>query len=187
MLPNSGFSLVELLVVLAISTFLVGTLIYSCNQAQIVTHDISLLADRNVNSWIAPPLIAQWTAGAGNNRWEQEWDGVTLASETSYFKSDMDGNGGFPDEELASSYESIGLRVNKGNLCIQSGQGSFQPILRSFQSLNAEWKEEDLLIVKWISSTKWALKAGGESVPSSAEMCVHLWNYRPNLFMERDP
>jgi len=186
-LPNNGYSLLELLVVLAISTVVIGALIYSCNQAQFLAHDIGLLTDRNVNSWIAPLLISQWTAGAGNNRWGHGWDGVVLSSETCYFKSDMDGSTGFPDQEVASSYESIGLRVNNGNLCIQSGSGSFQPFLRCFQSFEIEKHEEDLLLVRWTGLTKQALKAGGERVSSAGEMRVHLWNYRSNLFREFDP
>ena len=181
---SNGYSLLELLVVLTISTILISALILSFNYVQILAHDISLLTDRNGNLWIAPLLLVQWIAGVGNNRWNLEWDGMIVIEGMSLFKSDTDGKGGFPDQELSSSYEDIALRHREEVLSMRSGEGSFQPVLRSISSFETERLAGDLLLLKLSGRTDHPLKTTGEQNLESVEMKIHLWNYRENLFPE---
>ena len=179
-----GYSLLELLIVLSISTILVSALMLTFNYVQIVAYDLHLQADRNVNLWITPLLLLQWITGAGNNRWEQNWDGVSQVDEMSLFKSDTDGEDGFPDQELTSSFEDIALRHYEKSLSMRSGSGSFQPVLRSMLSFEVEIEREDLIVVAWSGVTDNPLKITGEPDTESAMMKLYLWNYRKNLFLE---
>lgn len=181
---TKGYSLLELLLVLSISTILISALMLSFNYLQILTHDIGLRADRNGNSWVAPVLLVQWIAAAGNNRWSHQWQCVIVEAGTSIFKSDTDGKGGFPDQELSSSYEDIALEHRDEALSIRSGSGFFQPVLRGISSFEIKREAENQLLLKWSGRTDHLVKTTGKQDVELAEMKIHLWNYRNNLFSE---
>jgi len=182
---NSGYSLLELLVALSISTILTSALLLSLSHVQVLAHDMTLQTDRDANFRLVPLLLVQWIAAAGNNRWNADWEGVSIVDGTSYFKSDFDGSGGFPDDQLSSSYENIALCHRGGNLTIQSGGGFFQPVVRRISRFESERQEEDLVLLTWWGETDHPLKTTGDLAVTEAEMKIHLWNYRQNLFLEK--
>jgi prepilin-type N-terminal cleavage/methylation domain-containing protein len=179
-----GYSLLELLVAISISSILISALMLSFNLIQTIAYDLHLQADRNGNLWITPLLILQWTAGAGNNRWSQGWDGVVQVDGITFFKADIDGKNGFPDQQLTSSFEDIALHHREKVLSIRSGSGFFQPVLRNMSSFEIDQVREDLLMIRWSGVTEHPLKITGEADLESAVMKLHLWNYRENLFLE---
>lgn len=181
---SCGYSLLELLLVISISTILISALMLSSNYIQVIAYDLNLLADRNANFWITPLLLLQWTTGAGNNRWKQDWKGVALADELYFFKSDIDGESGFPDQQLTGSFENIALRHQEKVLSMRSGLGSFQPVIRSVFSFEIEKVREDLLVIRWSGVTENPLKTTAEPDLVLAMMKLRLWNYRENLFLE---
>jgi hypothetical protein len=163
---------------------MISALMLSSNYVQVVAYDLNMLADRNANFWITPLLLLQWTTGAGHHRWKQDWKGVVLVDDLYFFKSDMDGEDGFPDRQLTSSFEDIALRHREKTLSLRSGSGSFQPVLRSISSFDIENVSDDLLVIRWSGVTENPLKTTGEPALESAVMKLHLWNYRKNLFLE---
>ena len=169
---------------MSISTILISSLLLACNYVQILAHDISQRVDRDTNLWIAPSLLLQWIAAAGNNRWDHEWDGFTIVEGMAFVKSDIDGSAGFPDHELSSSYEDIALSLREESLSIRSGSGFFQPVLRRILTFETERQGEDLLVLRWSGETDHTLKTTGARDLVSTEMKIHLWNYRENLFSE---
>ena len=183
---NQGYSLLELLIVLTVSTVVISGLLYSLNYIQFLSHDMSLRCDRDVNLWIAPLLFVQWVAGVGNQRWSRMWEGVEFVDGISRFKSDIEGPGGFPDGLLLDSYEEIALDQRGDSLSMRSGAGYFQPVLRGIASFEVERVREDLLLLRWSGQTNHALKTTGTEEQRSAEMKIYLWNYRENLFEEED-
>jgi len=182
--PDNGFGLLELLLVLSISSILISGLFLCFVGIQNVAHDICLMADRNRNLWMAPPLFLQWTAAAGNNRWSQAWTGLDLEVEPVSFRADIDGSGGFPDGELSSSYEEISFRLANGNLSVRSGAGSFQPVFRAISSFEVERLGESLVEFRWTSATLAPLQQTQQHDVTPASLKVHLWDYRTNLFEE---
>ena len=184
MRPNRGFGLYELLLVLSISGVLLSGLFLCFFRIQNVAHDICLMADRNRNLWMAPPLFLQWTAAAGNNRWNQAWTGLDIEVEPVSFRADIDGSGGFPDGELSSSFEEISFRLVSGSLSVRSGSGSFQPVFRTISSFEVESVEESLVEFRWTAATVSPLQQTLRHDVDSAALKVHLWGYRTNLFEE---
>ncbi|MGW8180401.1 MAG: hypothetical protein ACWGQW_16820, partial [bacterium] len=59
------------------------------------------------------------------------------------------------------------------------------PVLRRIFSFEAERLEAGLLLIEWSAGTTRPLRTSGEREMDSAEMKIHLWNYRKNLFLER--
>jgi hypothetical protein len=176
--------LLELLIVLAISTLLISNLMLAMNYLQLLSHDISLRCDRDRNLWIAPLLLVQWVAGAGNQHWNQKWNGVEIAGSVAHFRSDMEGPSGFPDSQLSDSYEDIALDQRGDSLAMKSGLGFFQPVLQRILSFETERLRDDLILLKWSGRTDHPLKTSGTVEAQSVVMKVHLWNYRENLFEE---
>lgn len=184
MRQDRGFTLLELMVALLISSVLTSACFMVFNRFQLGIGDIRLLAERDQNLWIAPVLLVQWLAGAGNNRHGGDWEGVYLNFEGITIRGDIDGDQGFPDGLLDHSFEDISLRQSGESLVMRSGSGFYQPVLKNIDSLRGERVGPDLLAVHLGGSTSGNLAASGESSSDSFEVRVHLWNYRTSLFKE---
>lgn len=181
-----GYSLMEMTMALAISATLMSSLMFSLNYVQILSHDFSLRSDRDGNLWIAPLLLIEWVAAAGNNRWGHPWVGVKVDGGSACFKSDIDGQGGFPDNDLSESYEDIALEQRSESLAIRSGAGSFQPVIRNIVTFESERRKDDLMILRWSGRTDQKLRTTGAEEPDSVEMNIHLSNYCVSLFSRED-
>ena len=156
------------------------------NYVQILSYDFSQRCDRDSNLWIAPLLLTEWAAAAGNNRWSHPWVGIEVDGGSVCLRSDIDGHGGFPDNDLSESYEDIALEQRNESLAIRSGAGSFQPVIRNIISFESERHKDDLLILRWSGRTDQRLKTTGAEESDSVEMNIHLANYCVSLFSREE-
>jgi prepilin-type N-terminal cleavage/methylation domain-containing protein len=181
---SKGFTLLELMGTLVISTVLLSALFLIFHRFQMQAGDMNLLAERDQNLRLVPAMLAQWIAVAGNNRWNQSWEGVSLDSSLITVRSDTNGNWGFPDGDLDESYEEISFRHRENNLVMRSGSGFFQPVLKNIETIEGEKVRPDALTVRLIGSTNQPLASTGMYSSEPFEVKIHLWNYRANLFRE---
>jgi hypothetical protein len=172
------------MVTLLISTAFLSAVFLIFHRFQTQVGDMNLLAERNQNLRLVPAMLVQWAAAAGNNRWEQSWDGIHLDSAVITIRSDTDGDQGFPDGDLGESYEEIALRHREKNLVMRSGTGFFQPVLKNIEHIEGERLRPDQLTVRLIGSTEHSLASTGTYSLEPFEVRIHLWNYRSNLFRE---
>lgn len=180
---NSGATLIEALLGLAIGSLLFVAFLGGVAPVQSLTWDLSALHDRDSTLCLAPLLFCKWISGAGNNRPHVS---ASVRNETGVLRleSDMDGTDGFPDGDVNDNYESISIRGNGADLQLKSGNGTFQPVFRNVGTFQAVVTNPTLL----------RLKMGAEvdktmiRVPSIGlkhlSFDVYLWNFRPNLFEE---
>ena len=187
MQKSEGFSLLEATITLLISSLFLLSFFSLVDQLNTWTLNLGLLLERDSNLWLSPLLLSRWILGTGNNHWQQAWKGVNLRNRVLELKSDIDGPRGFPDLELASSFEKLVLRCSPPGLQVKSGEGSFQPLLGSISSFQVEDSRMPLLRVRLSAATVRPLFRLKESASESAEIVVLLRNYRPNLFSEKPP
>lgn len=182
---NEGFTLMELLVALALSVVLGLALLTFVRQFQNWNSNLGLLMERDEQFRQAPLLLSRYLAAAGNNRFTQE-DGLEPGRDRIRVRADLDGKDGFPDDKLNDAFEQVTLRQGEGDLQFQSGKGGFQPLLKSVDMFRpGEWAPP-LLGVELGTRTARELRAVGGRAPRRAEIWLYLWNYRPNLF-EAEP
>ena len=185
MLRNDGFSLLEMLVALAISAVLTLSFFALILQFQKWGSNLDLLLDRDQNLRLAPLLLCRYLQEAGNNRWRQNWSGVKFDGDRLEIRSDSDGAGGFPDFRLEAPFESIALRHQANELKLKSGPGSFQPLLRNIAALEGVDLIPPILSVRIRAITDRNLADLNQPDSESISLDFFLWNYRSNLFPER--
>lgn len=184
MLRNKGFTLLEVMVSLALALVLGSALFLGLRQIQLVAGDLEGMMDRDENLKLAPVLLAQWLAGAGNRKARQVGSGISVGEILLTAQSDFDGSEGFPDGELEGSYEDIRIEQGNDSLKLRSGDGSPQPFLRRISQLNSARDSSDLVSVILTGS---ASLLSNEAVQDERiELKIFLWNYRSNLFFEGD-
>lgn len=183
MLRSRGFSLIEVLIALCISSVALVAFFGAFSQFQAVNHDLSALHERNSNLSMAPLLLLKWMAGAGNNRWDQGWEGVSTDGRTVGALSDSEGPGGFPDQALNDTYEMIWVRDNGKDLQIKSKSGSYQPAVKNIARFEVD-SDPPSLKFRLEGATDSNLLTSRTAVESKLDLEVYLWNYRPNLFAE---
>ena len=183
MLKSSGFSLIEVLVALGISSVALIAFLGAIDQFQVVNRDLALLDERNSNLGLAPLLLTKWLTGAGNNRWKQEWGGLSASDDTLETQSDSEGPDGFPDTKLTESYETISVRHKGNDLQLKSKSGTFQPALKNVSRFEAQ-PDLPFLRLRLRGVTDRPLMTSRAPLESELELDLYLWNYRPNLFAE---
>lgn len=183
---NDGFSLIELMIALLVSSFLFVGFLSVAGAGQRWSSHLVLLLERDANFWLSPLLLARWIMPAGNNREGQTWEGLSLQPEQIAINSDIDGPDGFPDDELSSSFEELVLRSANSNLQVKSGKGSFQPLIKNIADLRAAQPAVAFVSIRLQAAADRPLVPLGEPLSDSTELHFFLRNYRPNLFAE-DP
>jgi len=181
-----GFSLLEALWALGLSSLILLAVLLGHDQAQITSHDLGSLAERDENLRLASLLVPKWTSGTGNESWTGCCRDLVFEDEGVRFQADSDGPDGFPDSLLESSYESFVLRHRNDAVQIRSGRGSFQPALRQIGEFQIEEAGEDRILVEVEGVSRPLLSIGRES-KNSGSIEVYLWNRYPNLFAEARP
>ena len=183
-MPKSdGFSLIEVLVSLGISSVALIAFLGAFDQFQIVNRDLTLLDERNSNLRLAPLLLTKWLTGAGNNRWKQKWHGLSTDGNTIDAQSDSEGPDGFPDKTLTESYETISVRHKGNDLQLKSKSGTFQPALKNVSRFEVK-SDLPFLTLRLRGVTDRPLMTSRAPLESELELDLYLWNYRANLFAE---
>ena len=180
---NEGFSLIEVLVALGISSLALIAFLGAIQQFQVVNRDLALLDERDSNLGLAPLLLTKWITGAGNNRWNQGWDGLYVDDDRIDARSDSEGPDGFPDKQLTESYETVSIRQKGNDLQLKSGSGTFQPALKNVSSFGVE-SEPPFLSLRLRGITDRPLLTSRAPLEAEMQLDLYLWNYRPNLFAE---
>ncbi|MFQ5741802.1 MAG: prepilin-type N-terminal cleavage/methylation domain-containing protein [Acidobacteriota bacterium] len=184
MLKGRGFSLLELLIALALSTLLALAFFSLVTRFQKWTSNLHLLLERDENLRLAPLLLSRYLKPAGNNRWELSWSGLSGQGEGLEIRSDMDGSEGFPDRRLESPFESVALRSQDNQLQLKSGQGTFQPLLKNISALDEVRLTPPTVSLRLTGVADWKLTDADSKIPEPVALCFFIWNYRPNLFAE---
>ncbi|MEE8348449.1 MAG: hypothetical protein V3R94_02690 [Acidobacteriota bacterium] len=184
MRKNRGFSSLEMMVALMLSTLVFAGFFLFLGQFQKGSSDLGLLLERDSNLWLAPLLLSRWIAPTGNNRWDQPWPGVTVQPDLLELNSDSHGRDGFPDSQLDSSFEALQLRDSKSNLQIKSGHGSFQPVIKNVADLRFDSKRMPVITIRLEAATDRPPASFEGNLSHPVEFLVLLRNYRPNLFEE---
>ncbi len=182
MLANRGFSLLEILISLLISSIVLLTLCSILDQFRNLSAHLSSLLERDANAWLAPLLLSRWLPSAGNNRWE----GVSFEPDLIQINSDIQGPEGFPDSQLDSSFERLSIRCAGANLRVKSGKGHFQPVLKNILSLKVDSTAMPLVCLDLKAVTDRTFPVLDKSPSELTQLCFLLRNYRSSLFLE-DP
>lgn len=181
---SKGFTLLELMVALLVSVILFVACFSVFGRFQILASNLNLILERDENLWLAPLLFSRWISTAGNNRWTQSWEGLSIGDEEMAVNSDLDGPDGFPDSQLDSRFEAVVLRRNGSTLQLKSGPGSFQPVLKNISQFQVHDQNLPLLTVQISAVTERPLWFFRRHLSESTILKFYLWNYRPNLFAE---
>lgn len=180
-MDSRGFSLLEMMLSLAIGTVVLGALFSSFFQVQVWSADIATLEDRDRGLSMLPVLLGNWISAAGNNG-DGSWRPFALSGNTLLVNSDTDGARGFPDGRLDSPFESLAIRVGNGELQLRSGKGRFQSVERNVTRLEPDFEVPGLLRLRVTGETGQALRAGRRRVRRVLEIDYALPNLGPNLF-----
>lgn len=184
-MPRSeGVTLLETLIALLVSMTLLLAFFSLFQTVQTLEGNLSLLLERDENFWLAPLLLTRWFTAAGNNRWRQTWEGLSIQSGEVQINSDMDGAQGFPDGVLLSSFETVTLRHKASDLQLKSGSSTFQPLLKNISNFQVDGQALPVASVRIAAVTDRPLVAPHQTVSDSTALLVYIWNYRPNLFAE---
>jgi hypothetical protein len=171
----------ELMIGLALTSLLLSALFLCFRQLQILAADLSQVVQTDQNLALYPILLNGWFAAAGNKSSAGAWEGVSLQHEGVTVRGDVDGDDGFPDGDIADSFETLSLRRSGDILQLKSGQGSFQPVMNNLAALSVSQESENLLQIL-IETTSEPVPTGNRFKPIRLQLKVHLWNYRRNLF-----
>ncbi len=183
---NRGFSLIELLIGLALSVTLGLALLSFVRQFQNWNANLGLLMERDEQLRQAPLLLARYLAGAGNNGWVDR-DGLETGAGSVRAKADLDGEEGFPDSRLGAAFETVTLRQGENDLQFQSGRGGFQPLLKNIEGFQPSQWDPPLLRLKVAARAGRELQSVGGRADQEIEVLVYVWNYRENLFENTRP
>lgn len=181
---NEGFGLVELMIAALATCLLLAGFLSAATLCQRWSSHFVLLLERDANLWLTPLLLGRWILPAGNNRWGQEWAGFSVDPDRLTIRSDIDGSGGFPDNELSSSFEELALRCSGTNLQIRSGDGSFQPFLKNVREFQPDPADAPLISIRLEAVADRKTPLLNHSLLDSVELRFALRNYRQNLFPE---
>lgn len=184
---NRGFSLIELLVALALSVLLGLAMLTLMRQFLEWNGNLGLLMDRDERTRQGPLLLSRHVTAAGNNRWSGIWTGMRIAGDELRVASDITGEDGFPDGRLADSFETVALRCRSGQLQIRSGRSGYQPLLKNVREFQAERWAPPLLRLRLVLQTDRRLRGVRSDSLEPLELDFHVWNYRRNWFEERSP
>lgn len=182
---NRGFSLIELLVALALSILLGLAMLTLIRQFVQWNANLGLLMDRDQRSRQGPLLLSRHLAAAGNNRWGGSWTGLRVAADELLLNADITGEEGFPDGRLADAFESVALRLRSGQLQIRSGRSGYQPLLKNVHEFAVERWSPPLLRLRLVLRTERRLGGVGADSLEPVPLDFHVWNYRRNWFEER--
>ncbi len=175
-----GYSLIELLISLAVSTVVMGVLFTVCIKVQEMSTGISSCVEKRSNLHLAPILLSQWIKGAGMNMFGSPESYLTIKKGELGIKADNKGDDGFPDGDTDDSFENISFRADREELRIKSGNGGYQPFLKGITGLEGNRDERSLITVKLFRQYDY-LDSGQ---PGHIETKLLLWNSRSNLFPE---
>ena len=180
---KQGFSLVELMISLVVSTVILGALFTVCIKVQEMSTGISSCVEKRSNLHLAPILLSQWIKGAGMNIFESPENYLKISKGELGLRSDNKGNQGLPDGDTDDSFENISFRAYNKELKIKCLNGGYQPFLKGITGLEAALEERSLVTLN-LSRQYDFLDSG---LPGSMETKLQLWNLKPNLFPEIKP
>jgi len=175
---SMGFSLVEILVSITVSTILLGILFTVCIRVENLTGRISEDLEKRTSLRMAPLLLSRWIKEAGMNLNVPGDEYLQAAGSEVRVKSDRTGNDGLPDGDTEDSFEDIRIRTINNELKIRSGNGTYQPFLRGISTLSASRQGRELLSLELESGENRA----GAGQTYRIKAMLRLWNDRPNLF-----
>ncbi len=182
-----GFSLVEMMLALALGSIVLGALLSGLHQTQIWAGNLSSLALRDSNLQLAQLLLSRLISSAGSNLRPSGQPSVEIQAGQLILRADLTGAAeGFPDGSLNDPFESLALRQRDGRLQLRSGNGSFQSVLEPVESFEVQWQSPRLLRLRLMAPTDGELAGIGRSLSESLELWHSLPNLRPNLFAEED-
>lgn len=186
-LNERGFSLIELMLALALGSIVLGALLTGLHQTQIWAGNLSRLAARDSNLQLAQLLLSRLISSAGSNLRPSGHQSVEVRADQLILRADLSGAAeGFPDGSLDDPFESIALRQRDGRLQLRSGNGSFQSLLEPVDSFEVQLQTSRLLRLRLVASTEGELAAVRQSLPEPMELWQSLPNLRPNLFAKED-
>ncbi len=184
-MPRSrGFSLIELLVSLALSALLTVAFFSMVNQFQQWNSNLHLVMERDENLRLTPLLLARYLSPAGNARWGHPWRGFEQQRNQLRIRSDLTGDDGFPDGSLGDRFERIDLRQRRTQLQMRINRGSYQPLLENVSAMEITAHSRFLLGLRVRAASSRPLLVLGKPLEETLELDFLLWNYRPNLFAE---
>jgi len=179
---TSGFTIIETMIALSLAGIVGSALLLMVVNLQKDVREMSLACERNENLRIVPLILSQTLQAAGCGVSYQRL-GLELLGEQISVRSDIDGPKGFPDRTLNQSYENLELRLNGSTLQLQSGEGSFQPLVLYVKKLTFDYRNQTDLKLE-IEGEKRSIFNNEAS--NRYKLRFFLWNYRRNLF-EKGP
>ncbi len=180
---NSGTTLLETLVAIAVSGILFASFFTVFGQTQTVIANLNLLLERDQNLSLLPLLLSRWIPSAGNNRWSFERTGWSIEDGRLYLNSDTDGPSGFPDDRLGAPFEALIIKCEKGHLKLRSGRGGFQPMLKNISKWELTSAKGAIQIKISAELDRPYLNWKDDGV-ERVDLDFFLRNYRPSLFPE---
>ncbi len=175
-----GFSLIELMISLAISAVLMGALFTVCIRVQEMSAAISTSVENRSNQHLAPLLLSQWIKAAGMNMFGNPDEYLSIRTNEIGIKADIRGDDGLPDGDTNDSFEEISFRAHKEELKIRSGKGSFQPFLKGITGFEGSMDRDSLLTITLTNKEDFL----NSFRPGLSETRLLLWNTGNNLFPE---
>lgn len=179
---QSGFTLLEALLALALGMLVVGAFLTALRPLQLWAADLGDLASREGAVWTLPSLLAGWITPAGNGRHGEDRPGLWVANGVLAIQSDLGGKGGFPDGDLGEPFEFLRLRAQAGQLQVRSGRGFYQPAAQAVAGLRIQRPAPDWLRLHIEPVLERPLPGPGNSEPLVLDFALP--NFRPNLFGE---
>ncbi len=176
----NGFSLIELMISLAVSAVLMGALFTVCVRVQEMSAAVSTSVENRSNRHLAPLLLSQWIKVAGMNMFGNPEEYLAIRAGEIGIKADIQDEQGMPDGDTNDSFEDISFRAYKEELKIRSGKGSFQPFLKGIIGFEGTLDEDSLLTIKLLNEEDFLNSVR----PGFTETRLMLWNTRVNLFPE---
>ncbi|HSR50623.1 MAG TPA: prepilin-type N-terminal cleavage/methylation domain-containing protein [Acidobacteriota bacterium] len=181
---QSGFTLLEAVLSLALGLLVVGAFLTALRPMQQWSADLGSLASREGAVWTIPSLLAGWIVPAGNDRHRQGRPGVWVANDVLALQSDLEGEGGFPDGDLDEPFEFLRLRAQAGQLQVRSGRGFYQPAAQAVAALRIQRPTEQWLRLELEAALPRPLLGPGTREGEPLILDFALPNFRPNLFAE---
>ena len=181
--PSGGFSLVELMVSLAVSAVITGILFTFCVEVQKISTEIVSSLESRDSLRLSPVILSRWIKGAGMNMKGDPAEYLEIENDRIGIKSDIKGCDGNPDGDTDDGFEDISIKVIRNELKVKGGKGTYQPFLKNVTSLVVE-REGRGTVRLLIAGTEGKLDPGGSV---TAETVFRLWNSQPNLFPEELP
>ena len=175
-----GFSLIELLISLAVSTILMGILFTVCIEVEKISTGIAVSVEEGTNIHLAPLLLGRWIKPAGMNIRGGPEEFLDIGKGELGIKSDTHGDRGFPDGDTDDSFEEIKFRVGSNELKIKSGKGNYQPFLQGITAMEVYPEGESRLTLDLKGN-----QGGLSNIrPALTGIRILLWNNQSNLFPE---